>query len=449
MSDNPSSNETQPPQPSADSLDHAAPTDDPIKKLVGEMSKIAGTLGPELRELKERIGRLAVFLEKPERVQQPGFRTGVAYALQDLQKVSHATFQMDSALAQEMKDRAITSPGLINPRVEALMQATPSVMDAELVRGIREIAASATRRGSNQDTPQLREEIDVLENRLRLAQAPRADGTSHRLEATAQRTTTGVTPDPSPRTSTSPEERQDTRSAQHAGTIPPQQSRGAVGDIMRSLRMPIPSGLEYRAAPPATAVGARISMFEQRLAQGRTDRLIQNAERSGVRAIEATEQFITGPGRGILGKMEAAASTEPGGMQTVMKEMQPGGRYANLRTEFDSAYQQDKIFAGAYDKMVESAAQFGKERLAVNDNFVARNLDARQLDGRFQRAEEALGEAAEKIPGRTPGKSALDEMAEKVAELLHKAADKVKSFFGRDVNSDATQQGRPSPRMSM
>jgi hypothetical protein len=213
--------------------------------------------------------------------------------------------------------------------------------------------------------------------------------------------------------------------------------------------MPIPSGLEYQPAPPATAVGARISMFEQRLAQGRTDRLIQNAERSGVRAIEATEQFITGPGRGILGKMEAAASTEPGGMQTVMKEMQPGGRYANLRTEFDSAYQQDKIFAGAYDKMVESAAQFGKERLAVNDNFVARNLDARQLDGRFQRAEEALGEAAEKIPGRTPGKSALDEMAEKVAELLHKAADKVKSFFGRDVNADATQQARPSPRMSM
>ena len=302
MSDNSSSNETQPPQRSADSLNVAAPTDDPIRKLVGEMSKIAGTLGPEQRELKERIGRLAALLEEPERVQQPGFRTGVAYALQDLQKVTHATSQMDSALAQEMKDRAVTSPGLSNPRVEALMQATPSIMDAELVRGIREIAASATRGGPNQDTPQLREEIDVLENRLRLAKAPRVDGTSHRLEATAQRITTGVTPDPSPRASTSPEESRRRRrtqpSAQHGkGTIPPQQSRGAVGDIMRSLRMPIPSGLEYQPAPPATAVGARISMFEQRLAQGRTDRLIQNAERSGVRAIEATEQFITGPGR--------------------------------------------------------------------------------------------------------------------------------------------------------
>jgi hypothetical protein len=190
-------------------------------------------------------------------------------------------------------------------------------------------------------------------------------------------------------------------------------------------------------------------MFEQRLAAGKTDQLIRATETSGVKALEAAEQFINGPGRGVLGKMESAASTEPGGMQAVLKEMQPGGRYANLRTEFDSAYQQDRIFAGAYDKMVQGAAQFGKDRQAVNANYAQRNLDPNQLDARFQRAEEALGEAASKIPGRTPGKSALDEMAEKLAEILRTAVERVKQWFGKEASAETRQEARPGPSMSM
>ena len=219
-------------------------------------------------------------------------------------------------------------------------------------------------------------------------------------------------------------------------------------DILRAGRMPLPSQIE-RFAPPAAPVGVRISLFEQRLAEGRTHQLIQAAERSGVQAIEAAEQFIIGPGRGVLGKIEAAASTESGGMQAVLSEMRSGGRYADLRTEFDNAYQQDRNFAGAYDKMVESAARFGKDRMAVNANYASRSLDISQLDGRFQRAEEALGEAAAKTPGRTPGNSALDEMGEKLADLLRSAAEKVRTFFGKEVGAEANQQARPSPSMSM
>ena len=132
-----------------------------------------------------------------------------------------------------------------------------------------------------------------------------------------------------------------------------------------------------------------------------------------------------------------------------LSEMRSGGRYADLRTEFDNAYQQDRNFAGAYDKMVESAARFGKDRMAVNANYASRSLDISQLDGRFQRAEEALGEAAAKTPGRTPGNSALDEMGQKLAELLRSAAEKVRIFFCKEVGAEASQQARPSPSMSM
>jgi hypothetical protein len=220
-------------------------------------------------------------------------------------------------------------------------------------------------------------------------------------------------------------------------------------DIVRRLRAPVPTAAEAVMPLPASPIAGRISMFEERLARGKTDRLIMDAEKSGVRAIEAAEQFIQGPGRGVLGKIEAAAGTEPGGMQQVMKEMQPGGRYANLRTEFDNAYQQDQIFKGAYDKMVDSATKFGRDREAVNANFTQRNLDPAQLDGRFQRAEESLGEAMSKVPGKEPGKSALDEMAEKLAEILRTAVDRIKQIFRPEASAETQPQARPGPSMSM
>ena len=198
---------------------------------------------------------------------------------------------------------------------------------------------------------------------------------------------------------------------------------------------------------PSASTAPRISMFEERLAQGKTLRLLGDTEKSGVRAIEATEQFIQGPGRGVLGKMEAAASTEPGGMQTVLREMQPGGRYANLRTEFDNAYQQDQIFRGACDKMVDSVTRFGRDRDAVTNNFTQRSLDPAQLDGRFHRAEESLGEAMSKIPGKQSGKSALDEVTEKLAEVLRAAVDRIKQIF-QPAAARTQQQARPGPSMS-
>lgn len=184
------------------------------------------------------------------------------------------------------------------------------------------------------------------------------------------------------------------------------------------------------------------------MAEGKTLRLLGDAEKSGVRAIEATEQFMQGPGRGVIGKMDAAASTEIGGMQAVLREMQPGGRYANLRTEFDNTYQQDQMFRDAYDKMVDSVTKFGVDRRSATDNFIQRNLDPAQLDGRFQRAEESLGEAMSKMPGREAGKSALDEMAEKLAEILRTAVDQIKHIFRPESGAEAQPQTRPSPSMS-
>jgi hypothetical protein len=424
-----------------------ATANDPIKELVKQMKGAADKLGPEEKALQEFVNRLVEQASEPHRMQQPGFRTGVAYALQDLQKATGANLEAVGPLGKEMRERAVTSPGLTNPRMLELMQETPSMPDRAAVRSIRQTAAFVARRGENQNSAEAGAEIHALENRLRLLPSAGVSGLTGASDAPAQRRPEAPTGSAPP---VSTGEAKTAQPSQQATGIPPHAARkDAIFNIVRNARLPVPSGAEMRRPPPAYAVGERISMFERRLAQGKTDRLVEDAERSGVQAMEAAAQFITGPGRGVLGKMEAAASTEPGGMQTVMREMQPGGRYANLRTEFDNAYQQDKVFAGAYDKMIAGVTQFGKDRAAVESNFATRGLDPSQLDGRFQRAEEALGEAASKVPGRTPGKSALDELTETLAEVLRKAVDAVKSVFGRTVNVETTQQSTPSPSPSM
>jgi hypothetical protein len=368
--------------------------------------------------------------------------------LQDLEKVTGHTLTMSDALRQEMSDRATRMPGLENDKMESLLGSTANITDPALVQRIRATARAIVQHGSNQHTPEIEGWISVLENAERLSRKPNVSGNEvGRIPAVS------TTSDPqSPRASAQPANANATSAQRNApsssATGFPSQ-RGAVADIVRAIRAPVPNNVEKVWSLPTASVAERVSLFEQRLAAGRTDQLIRATEQSGVKALEAAEQFMNGPGRGILGKIEAAASSEPGGMQTVLKEMQPGGRYANLRTEFDSAYQQDKIFAGAYDKMLQAATQFGKDRNAVTANYNQRNLDPNQLDARFQRAEQGLGEAASKVPGRTPGKSALDEMAEKLAEILRTAVERVKQFFGRETSAEASQEARPAPGMSM
>jgi hypothetical protein len=449
-------------QPRADAGKPDARSDpqDPLKVLLAEMKAAANTLGPRDAEIQNAVERLITQVDDAQRLQQPGFRTGVAYVLQDLEKAVRRTFAMPPDLATEMRQSALSSPGLSNPRMATLLQATPTIDDRGLIRDIRQAAKGISREGSHQDTPQIRAQLDVLEHRARLSRAPSvATPRMGQSDKTAPEPTRLSTAAASPANESGQPGNAATGSAgmtadrpvfrpQPAPADPRSTQGGVVRDILRAGRMPVPSQIE-RFAPPAAPVGVRISQFEQRLAESRTHQLIQAAERSGVQAIEAAEQFIIGPGRGILGKIEAAASTESGGMQAVLSEMRSGGRYADLRTEFDGAYQQDRNFAGAYDKMVENAARFGKDRMAVNSNYASRGLDISQLDGRFQRAEEALGEAAAKTPGRIPGNSALDEMGEKLTELLRSAAEKVRTFFDKEVGAAANQQARPSPSMSM
>jgi hypothetical protein len=419
--------------------------DSEVKQLLQQMEHAALALGAAEAGVRARIGALNLAASAPGQLQQRSFRTEVAYALQDLERASGKTLLPAGPLATEMHQLAATMPGLGVGRMRDLLADTPKIADQALVHDIRQTAQHIAALGPNQQMPDVQGLVDVLYNRLRLSSGPQVHSAAPMHATVPVGAASGVHGQNSSSAATA--------TAQVGQEPPPaaasQQSRQTAStDIARWMRRPVPKSAEVVYPLPAASIASRISVFEERLAQGKTLRLLGDAEKSGVRAIQAAEQFIQGPGRGVLGKMEAAASTEPGGMQTVLQEMQPGGRYANLRTEFDNAYQQDQIFRGAYDKMIDSMTRFGRDRDAITSNYIQRNLDPVQLDGRFQRAEESLGEAMAKIPGKEPGKSALDEMAEKLAEVLRAAVDRIKQIFRPEADAQPQQQVRPGPSMS-
>ena len=439
------------------------PARDPIVDLVLRMQDAYRGLGEPVAGLSAGLARLATQSAEPERVGQAYYRTQVAYALQDVERTLAAgggnPIEMAPDLRAEMTTLAATAPGLTNKRMEALVRSTPDIDDTNLVRDVRRAALVLGEQPDQHSAP-INERVDVLENRVRMATKPARpvqqpdDGP---LASPAAQQTRAATSPGGGNDANAPQARM--RHAEQAVAEElapggaPQQAPVAVvqqqqkpqslaGQITGWMRSPSTSP---PWAPPPVAMGDRVTGMQRALDQGRTDQLIRATETSGVSYMQAIETFATGPGAGILGKIEDAASTEPGGIQSVMRGMQPGGAYANLRTEFDDALQQDRVFAAAYNQVERTGAAWGQNRMALAADFEAKQLGANQLDARFARAEEAIGEATEKMPGRTPGKTVMEELGEKVAEILKRAAERVRSAFGVRATPQASSSPSPSP----
>ena len=467
---------------------------DPILDLVDKMNRAAAVIGGRDAGLVAGIQRIAAQAAEPGRSNQALFRTQVAYTVQDLEKlVGSGQIRMPAELRTEMTGLAATSPGLENGRMQALIGGTPDIADRGLVRDLRRAGTILGTMGADQHSQATMEVVEALENRVRLsaraeppsvdaraqpngaahhapsqtvqnappsgdpavraADAPRGGQAPSAADPAAQTRVTASPGDPTANVTTQEVKRDRADHEVSAASDQPQQTTDQRGGVQpKSVMANIMDGMRTAQstaaapwAPPPIAMAERIASFERALGQGKTDQLIRSTEASGVAYMEAIETFSKGPGAAILRKIEDAASTEPGGMRAVMSEMQVGGRYASLRGEFDAALQQDRVFAASYEQLERSGQQFGKERLALASDFEAKKLDARTLDARFQQADEAIGEATAKIPGRTPGRSAMEELGQKVAEILSKATQRLKAMFGRDADPAARPSSGPSP----
>jgi hypothetical protein len=195
--------------------------------------------------------------------------------------------------------------------------------------------------------------------------------------------------------------------------------------------------------PMPTPFGARLSAFKAKMRNGRDGIVLGDAEKLGRAALDALQGFRTREGAAVINRINAAARAEPGGMSAVLSEMREGGRFADLRREFNRALNDEKGFARAYDQAAAALARYGQARTGI-EQIIARRPDAANLSAKFAQLDAQIGEAAGGTPSRRDGKAMLDDIAKAAAEIAQRAANSVLSLFSRS-GPEASIVPAPAP----
>lgn len=445
-----STSATQPTPPNEPSKDERSR--DAMQTALREVAEKLRLAVPALSEVDKSLAQAADTLARqasdPIRLNQRSFQHELAYMIQDVGRTPGVALNLTNETRDELSKLAGSAPGLENQRMRALMRSTGEIEDRALVRDIRR-TGSVIGEQANQNTLTIRGQIDVLENRVRLAPrpdvAPEATGSTQ----TGRPTQPEAPPGRQAQTDTASQGER-TRSP---GDAPRQnQDRpilvqgasggSAIDTIFRALRATGPAN-----TPPwesgAQPFGQRLSAFEDKLLQGRDEVALRGVERSGRAALEALEGFRNGEGAVVLNRIREAARTDPGGMAAVMSEMREGGKFADFRQQFNNALSDEKGVTAAYDKAAGALARYGQDRIGA-EQIIARRPDAANLSAKFEAMDKDIGAAAVEIPSRRDGKTMLEDLSRQVAELLQKAADSVKSIFSHGPSQSASASG-PAP----
>ena len=415
-----------------------------LREVGAKLQEAAVALRPTNGRLAEDAIRLANGAEDVVRLNQRSFQHELAYAVQDVERARGAPLALSDQARAEVSRLAGSAPGLENERLVELLRSTSKTSDQKIVDDIRR-ASTEVGQGANQATPDILSRIEALEGRSRLAaralEEPTPSGaTVNRSQAThPDKQDAQVRADTSANESGSPALGTQSPTAQ---TIVVQEQGGLVNGVLRAMRQSGPTN-----TPPweagAQPFGDRLASFEQRMASGKDEATLKGAEKSGRAAIDALEGFRAGEGSVILNRINEAAKSDPNGMAGVLSEMREGGRFADLRKQFNTALSDERGASAAYDKAAGALATYGEDRKAV-DQVIARRPDAAALSAKFEELDKEIGTAAKDVPSRRDGKSMVDDLAKQVAEMLQKAVDSVKSIFtGRP--SDRASSSGPSP----
>jgi hypothetical protein len=443
MAEIPNQPGSQTPGPAAPKPDQTSGTEanttgvrDPIRELLDALSRAAPKLESDNADLAQRAEAIVRQAAEPGRSTQPQFRHDIAYLVQDIERSAIGQLPLTVATRSEVTRLAGSAPGLENERMLALIRSAGSIEDRGLVRDIRR-AGTEIGREANQNSPNVRSQIESLENRVRLTARP-ADAAPEAQPGDARVGTTPATAQPGQPSTDSGAQ---TRSAPQR-----QPSRSALDTILSGVRGPS-QGTGAPWDPPLTPMADRITAFQQRMMEGRDEIALRNAEKSGRAAMEALDGFRNGEGATIMNRIRDAARSEPGGMAAVLSEMREGGRFADLRQQFNTALADERGVAQAYDKAASALARYGQDRTAI-DQVISRRPDAANLTARFEQMDTQIGEAAGSTPSRRDGKSMIEDLARQAAELIQRAVDVVKSAFSREPSAEAGGRAAPAPSMS-
>jgi hypothetical protein len=411
------------------------------------ISQVSAQLGRDVRQLLDAGS-------DPRTHADPYIRHSIAAALQDTEKALRERIPLSAEMRTEMTALVGTAPGLTNGRVQALLQSTGQIADRQLVQELRRFAVDVGQQ-PKQDTPIVTSAIESWENRVRLA--PRADltpggPTPAASTASAAQDRSARTQRPTAPVEVTPSTTSGARGPQQ--TPPPQPANVTINRTPLDIILDGVRGAFAGAAQgtgsfdaPHTPMAGRLADFEARIQTEREGRALARADANGRAALETLQGFQNTAAASIMTRINDAARNNPGGLEAVLSEMRPGGRFADLRTQFNAALVTDRSVSAAYDKAAGALAQYGRDRPAL-DTIIAKRPDATNLTARFESLDAQIGEAASRTPSRQDGKSIIDDLSKQIAEIFQKAVDSVRAAVTRSASATAAPSAGPSPGMS-
>jgi hypothetical protein len=430
----------------------------PVTEMLDAMNRYASTIKERDPALADHITSLRSEAGDSIRANQRELHHLVAYAAQDAEKTLGHQLPLSDSTRTDMQRLAGSAPGLENPRMLDLLRSTEGIADRDTSQEIRRAGAEIGRQ-ADQNTDTIRSQAEHLEHRVRQAEpspkppsspnappsdqaAPPHSATSSDAPETSRQTQaeTADRPSTSPG-SPNPAQQQAQPQAGFGRADPVVYQRSALDSILDVMR----AGVSAAASPAPWEAqpqpfGERLAAYQARTQAARDEAGLQNAEKAGRSALEALDGFRTGEGATIMNRIQSAARSDPDGMAGVLSGMRDGGRYQDLRQQFNNAMHDEAGVARAYDKAAESLAKYGEARTGVEE-IIARRPDATNLTAKFQQMDAEIGEKAESTPSRREGKSMIEDISKQAAELMQHAMEALKSIFTRS----GAEPSRPSP----
>ena len=479
----------------------AGPARAPMAVLMERLQQAAPFVSVKDPALKDRIGWLAdEAAAAPAALDKPWFKTRVSYVVQDVERLNSTQLVMDPALRAELDKLALSLPGLRHEQLAALVRETAHLRpeDGPLAQDIRRLARSAVTGSVDISSDEGRKQVEQLAERIQAAKAgeptpapvaaaadPAPSAPAPSAAPAPKADPAAATPNPAPAAApaepTAPGQSVMPAAApagpQPASAAPAQpaasgrpaptanaraadtpaqttvnaqqvQFRGTLRDILASARPPEPTTPPPWSNEPAPLTG-RLGSYEEWRADQSSNRLVTEARNAAQSAVRAVEALGNGPGSGVLSKIKQAAADDPDGLPGVMAGMQPGGKYAQLRVEFNATMTAEKAFAASYDKATSAAGQYATARQAAGDDSARRGVDPAQLEGQFTATDKAIGEGTAALPGRNDGKSMQQELAEKAAEFFRQLMERLKTAISPEQKPGVAPAPAPSPGMTM
>ena len=423
---------------------------------------------PKVQEVNPAYGNsLSNFLQRiddPVRLNQAEVQHRIAYAVRDVAQLTGSFGQFDDTSAKLISSLSISAPGLRNESVAKLLVEATSSSDGSLRNDIRRTAIEVGRQ-TDQATPQIESQVEVLENRVRLSQGSAvSQPPSQPVQGPAASTPASPGLDASGKpagfipaaSAQQPVKQIHEPSVEATGAGTEQQRRqqqqvgqegynqaGAGAAIASSFLRGFQRLGDAIPPPPwemmTTSFGDRLKSFEAGQ-QARSDqKVISGLEQSGANALSALQNLTNNEGATMMSRVNQAARSDPNGMEGVLAEMRPGGKYADLRQQFNIAINDEKGFAAAYDKAVEAVGQYAQDRKAASP-IVARSNDAVAVTAKLEALEQNVGERMAAIPSLSDGKTMLEDLRKQAAEVFQAVAEGIKNLFQR-----VTSSASPSP----